>query len=1665
MADGNGINSKEVKQFGKGLHTDNSPQAQPEGTLRFALNCVDETEVGDMMFPTNLESNIEAGALPDGYIPIGKVYMVNGETCLFLVGPNGESEIGVYNDNGTYTTYVNDSQSTNKLNFRVTHQIDAVYRLRRGCDKTVYWTDNLNPVRQYILNKPEDYLSDNNLDIDKFELFRFTKKIPFFQGFEIREEGNLESGSYNFSIQYLDEDLNPTQWIILSDTINIYKDKITNKFSEVRGSTNEKSYYHQFGNTGKCIVITISNVDESFPYYRIATIKAIAGTGFVSEVTVSEPISTIVHTYIEDGAEKEKISVEEIYQEPLIIETAQSIEQIENRLLLGNVKNKQIDLCDLQKYASRIRSYCVVKKVNLTDLKDPSNGKNPTKRFVGYTPGEIYSFGIVYLFKDGTTSPVYHIPGVNSQDYSSSGMDLTPEINNRELKKFGMSSNNTISTFYTESNSCEDKDYWGTDSFFISPSVERNLPLKNTPVRHHRFPTRSELNSNLVNKLVPGTNRKITKIYDRITIPEDSTVDYNQYKDENIRIVYSANTGVSETYMLHAIGRTSNTYTFEDISNLHIGDKISGYRIGGNLIPISEPTNTVIDIDTVNKIVTFSEEVHPADPSQIFVGVYLMYIQTQESILGEFNFTLGNILDLDGNIIDNEILIDTLEYDIASKVTFTIYQNISLDLIHTPSIRSQYIQIEGVEYESEILGIRFENIEIPELENEEIVGYYIVRNERKEEDKTILDTALLFPLVEYEKFISFGNISPSNIAPNSNAFVNRVLRGEDGLVSFNIEEEDRKALENPVLIRKDMYGFIHPKHLFEKKEYTNNVEFYTEGNFIHKDGNIFEVSSNLVEDTYPGTTYDPAYHKGKEKDSDGLTLHTLSKYRDFSYENSNNRNINLFGTDNIKDIFYLDALGNKNIKINDISKEIFNISSDNRIGIIQLNSNIDIFNETKNIIEKAYTWYNKDDGDTANYSSRVETSNISKYPYVILKRNISTSYQDFRTRAYYKESSNFNIESSCNIFNGDSYISPLTYNSTIYYGTVPKKRETKNTTWRFILGGILTIVGIVGGIFTAGATTTLVGIGVGLIVGAAAVTAFKSGLVLEKLADVYRDKYEEGLRETTKDATTILNFRKNTLLDDEIQWYNNIFANLWFESGVNINLRQGNTVGLPDFIDAPTEYNEEQMNLRAVNKISSFDPEQDQGRLYQGFAIAEDYEINKDYNRFPKEKFFFHLGLEYDCCSDCIETFPHRIHYSEQSFQEENVDNYRVFLPNNYRDINGETGEITNIFRIQNNLFVHTEEAIWKLPKNYQERITDEIVSFIGTGSYFSIPPQKLVDDETGNSYGTVHKWSRLKTPYGYFFVSENQNCICQFDGNQVKNISQLGNYYWFYNHIPILSDTLYKDNPSNPNGAGFLAAYDSKKDLIFYTKIDRLPTGENNSWTISFNLKKNAWGSWHSFIPNFYIQTTQWYFSWINGNNNIWRHNVLGNYQTYYGELKPFIIEYVLTDNVLSNKLFDTIMLQLESKKYDPISKTFFDTDRDFFNKIIVYNSRQCTGELDIIVKDKEDFDFLFNQIQNNNLQSIVVDRNERNWYINDLRDMVVAKNAPMFITDIKQFQDKYFIDKVLNNAVINFNKDWTQIENFSDKYLVVRLIFDKFADIKLITNFTVNDETISLR
>ncbi len=1408
-----------VSQIRNGIHQDNSLVEHPKDKLRFALNAVPESDSGDQTFVSNEESNETCFDLPTDYIPLGKVYIGDNETVIFSVkSDNTISEIGIADVDCNYTTIVNSAD----LGFTIENPIDATFRLRRGCERIIYWVDP--KIRTFNIDRPENYktlgltevqVNDpyNHWDINDFFLFKRYESIPQFDLFEVEENGGLLSGSYNFAIQYLDNDFNPTEFMTVSEIIPIYVAKLDSRHSSIRGSSTLKTAAKDFPATGKSIKMTISNLDQNFVYYRIAIIEANNADGLVSAVKYSAPLSTTNNVYSYSGSNAEtEGTIEEVQQYRTSLYEAKHIEQIENRLTLSNVKGSPVPFCELQKYASKIKANLVTKSASLTEIKDNRNtspyssAKSPYIKVdnqVGYMPGEIYAFGIQYIFEDNSVSPVYHIPGKNSLYVSD------------------MSSDNELDNFvYIDNNACS-KDYWGVDS--------QGVALKNQPIRHHRFPLRSEM-SNTINR-----------------------------------------------------------------------------------------------------------------------------------------------------------------------------------------------------FNNSLYGIQFSEIEKPSLidtNNIQVVGYQIVRQERNIDNKTIIDSAILYPVIEDN-----GYEATSFLTINKND-LNRISTTRFGYISMEAKFGGDKRTPDQVI--KEGYCGYGALTAFEK-------------------------SSFITPDVAPGTSWNPDVHRRRDKDTDGFDLKVISRI--IAVNTSVQSVIDYTATATVTRVFELDSL--------ESDGNLYNTQADNKANIIE-------FSQAP--VVDAATTKAEFCVDTGGFGSE------GRNPYVIFKKNISDPYSNFMVDAYYAETPiklfPTNLE-SVDVFNGDSYINTINYTVSSFYDIDLAIRSKKRGLWRAILG----VLSIIGG-------AILIATGVGAVAGVAVIgfglSQVATGIKQENIARVYQEEYEAGLRVavTDDDITPAFDLftsprtQKNPYgADDEIQWFSDTLNNAYLESSINIGLREGLTKsGLRDFMNSPdivsnfeadiTDYAKADPTLYQEiymqERLTVTDSETEAGKLYKGFIDAEIYDLNPDYQRINNAKIYFHLPLEYDCCSDCTEEFPNRIHYSQQAFQEERSDNYQSFLPNDYRDIEAENGVITDVFKIQNNLYIHTEEALFHLPQNIQERVTGDIVSFIGTGDFFNIPPRKIVDSQN-SSAGSVHKWSRIKTPFGVFFLSYFDRKWYKFDGQKLDAISNTGLSSWFRNNIPF---TYYNNvsgninNPTNPVGLGFSTVYDSRKERVLLTKIDRVSGQDDKSWTVSYSLKNDSIVSWHSYTPEMYIGISNDFFSIKNA--GVWRHNALGSFQTFYGVLYPHIIEYVSVDNQIMNKIWNSIALHTEAQLYSAIDEDFTSYRYRTFNKAVLYNGRQSSGELNLIIKDitGAKSDYLGDQVKNTLLDT-PISNNEGIWSFNNFKDLVSSEGVTLFLPR----QNDDFIDKVVNPAAIDLNKSWTQLESFRGKYLVVRLIFDTFANTKLITNYSVEDETISTK
>lgn len=239
----------------------------------------------------------------------------------------------------------------------------------------------------------------------------------------------------------------------------------------------------------------------------------------------------------------------------------------------------------------------------------------------------------------------------------------------------------------------------------------------------------------------------------------------------------------------------------------------------------------------------------------------------------------------------------------------------------------------------------------------------------------------------------------------------------------------------------------------------------------------------------------------------------------------------------------------------------------------------------------------------------------------------------------------------------------------------------------------------------------------------------------------------------------------------------------------------------------------------------------------------------------------------------------------------------------------------------------------------------------------------------------------------------------------------------------------------------------------------------ENKSWTMSYSFYSNSWISWHSYMPLYYIHNQSSFYSFV-GDAKVWKHNIEGFFQNFYGQRYPFIVEYVPSTSPVTTKIWETLSFITKARKWNPTERQFVDDRFTTFNKLTAYTDRGSTGEMNLIVKDTmaQPENWYFHQLANVPGE-ILVTRRERDWNLNDLRDYTVDPAQSLFSKSWSKLKLQYYADKVVNTANINYLKNWDELEMLRDKFMIVRLKFDSFDDVNLIFNYSLDTEQRSNR
>jgi hypothetical protein len=363
----------------RGMSLDTEPMKQPDGFASFAYNAVHDSFQGSKGSLVNEPGTERTFLLPNFYRPVGRIMLQNA--AIIFSTDETTSEIGLVDyDSHNYTTLI----SSECLGFRFDKPVTGVHRVVRGCERVIYFCDGLNADKAINIDRLSDYQTNGQWDCSLMGIDA-SFNTPLITA-RLWDHGNLEEGSYEFSICYMDDVNN-----IVGYTLPMAR---THIFKPIDGQS-------------RAVKIDISNLDQRYERYSIVVFQ----NNTVFRLPPRRIIGPTAEYYLSDlPSGTVEITQDEALVPNIRYESSEAMEQVEGRLLRAGLKEKSRDFLS---YGEAVKNITINYQINEVDPEE-------------YAPSlmrdEVYALGIMYQYTDGSFSNVFHIP--NNGPYCDAGQEF-----------------------------------------------------------------------------------------------------------------------------------------------------------------------------------------------------------------------------------------------------------------------------------------------------------------------------------------------------------------------------------------------------------------------------------------------------------------------------------------------------------------------------------------------------------------------------------------------------------------------------------------------------------------------------------------------------------------------------------------------------------------------------------------------------------------------------------------------------------------------------------------------------------------------------------------------------------------------------------------------------------------------------------------------------------------------------------------------------------------------------------------------------------------------------------------------------------------------------------------------------------------------------------------
>ena len=373
---------------------------------------------------------------------------------------------------------------------------------------------------------------------------------------------------------------------------------------------------------------------------------------------------------------------------------------------------------------------------------------------------------------------------------------------------------------------------------------------------------------------------------------------------------------------------------------------------------------------------------------------------------------------------------------------------------------------------------------------------------------------------------------------------------------------------------------------------------------------------------------------------------------------------------------------------------------------------------------------------------------------------------------------------------------------------------------------------------------------------------------------------------------------------------------------------------------------------------------------------------------------------------EIIYTFDNRLIYSNTSVEGEPLDSYKIFLTSNYHDIPKQYGKITGLFQQGNDLYVHTQRALWR---SFYNSLVTQVTSIgeivLGNGQSFARPSVPILTISGGYA-GCKDISASIGTPLGRFFYDFGKSKLYLL-GEGLQEVSNPAVFQ-------LLRDTI---------GSGDVTlGYDYGRKRVLLS---------SSTGTLSFKPELQSFDSRHDYTFSHFISRGLKDYI-ISGNKmHYFDTTVVGRFfDTVYNS-------FIKVASVVSPSLSKRyVSAEVVLTSQDPVTKV--NSPWAFFQKLKMYSRERNTGETLFKVNPEfgevESFGEILVSKANNKFRfgfapDIVEDINV------DIQSAYNLKSHPRF-TD----SDRVFLpDMVDNHVILEFTIDNNQQKEIKIQSLII--------------------------